>query len=329
MARNTTDNVPNSVCPLGNADNAIPRYRLPVYPGLTRIDQLLPAVGRWQATIVLGPERLEYKALRKKSRVVSIAHDASERLPWVPALSGVGPLAWRQFVGAGKYRGSLLLALAAPGVSSCLPLIVIDEPMKATLNVVGALAFYSFLLLPSALKFDFRRDIDRIIILKGLPVRPWAVVVGQLATPVLIACGLQLAVLAVNLVIWPTQIRLLLIAFCLLVPMNVLIFALDNLLFLFYPHRLKQEGVEVFLRATLTFSAKGLLFAASVVAIFAWALLAKFIIRMTDLGYLLPGGRNLVFAGGLWVLLLAASVTATYLVVLAYRRFDPCQDTPA
>ena len=42
--------------------------------------------------------------------------------------------------------------------------------------------------------------------------------------------------------------------------MNVLVFALDNLIFLLYPYRMQQEGMEIFLRTMLTFTGKGLLF---------------------------------------------------------------------
>ena len=71
-------------------------------------------------------------------------------------------MAWRQAIGAHRHAGSLLLALVAPGVLACIPLLVHRDPKRALLDVVGALAFYSFLLLPAALKFDFRRDVDRL-----------------------------------------------------------------------------------------------------------------------------------------------------------------------
>ena len=205
---------------------------------------------------------------------------------------------------------------------------MIDDPVKATLNVVGALTFYSFLLLPSALKFDFRRDVDRLFILKGLPIPPLNVVLGQLATPVLIASGLQVVVAAATFFVWPSQIRLLASALWLLVPLNVLIYALENLLFVLYPHRLKQEGVEVFLRATLTFSAKGLLFAGAIAAILVWGLCCRTLTRMIGITAWLPGGDHLLFAGGLWVMLAASSAAAILLLAGAYHRLDPSRDLP-
>ena len=41
--------------------------------------------------------------------------------------------------------------------------------------------------------------------------------------------------------------------------MNVLIFALDNIIFLLYPYRVQQEGLEIFLRTMLTFTGKGII----------------------------------------------------------------------
>ena len=265
-------------------------------------------------------ERLDYNKLGPAASRSHLRREVSSSLPWVPHLGGVGAIAWRQVLGAGRYLFSLLLALAAPAILSCLPLLIIHDAKQATLNVVGALTFYSFLLLPSALKFDFRRDVDRMFVLKGLPIRPLAVVLGQLATPVLIASLLQLAVIAVTAFLWPSQLFILVVAFGLLVTLNILIYAMENILFLFYPHRLKQEGIEVFLRATLTFSAKGILFAVGIAAVLLWAICCKSLAQISNIAVWLPGGDHL---------LPASSVTAIHILQAAFRRFDPAQDVPA
>ena len=130
---------------------------------------------------------------------------------WQPAVKlprGWGlPLAWRQSMGVWRYVGSVLMALVTPALLSCLPLVVCRDSRLALLKVVGALAFYSFLLLPCALKFDFRRDVARMALLKSLPLRPSTVVVGQLAVPVAITFGLQCAVLAVTALVRPFPCR--------------------------------------------------------------------------------------------------------------------------
>ena len=88
------------------------------------------------------------------------------RLPRIPRWGGAGALAWRQLVGARRRWGSLLTAMIAPSVLSCAPCFIIADPSIAFLATAGTLAFYTFLLLPTALRFDFRRDLDRLATLK-------------------------------------------------------------------------------------------------------------------------------------------------------------------
>ena len=150
-------------------------------------------------------ERREYKRLKHAAGPARAAGAIRTGLSRVPWCGGIGPIAWRQAVGATAHWGGLLLALATPYVLACLPLIVFHDPKRVLLNVVGSLAFYSFLLLPTALKFDFRRDVDQIAILKSLPLRPAAVVTGQLAVPIFIAGAYQLAVLLTAELVYPVN----------------------------------------------------------------------------------------------------------------------------
>jgi hypothetical protein len=52
------------------------------------------------------------------------------------------------------------------------------------------------------------------------------------------------------------------------------VFGLDNLIYLLYPYRVQQEGLEIFLRTMLTFTGKGLLFAFGLAAMSAWGFAA-------------------------------------------------------
>jgi len=274
-------------------------------------------------------ERLEYERIESANGPPRATNAVPTKVPRVPWCAGIGPIAWRQAIGAYGHLGGLSLALAAPCVLACLPLIVFDNPNTVLLNVVGSLAFYSFLLLPAALKFDFRRDADRIAILKSLPVRPTVVVTGQLATPILIASAYQLAVLLITELIYPVHPGLLVAAFVLLAPLNILIFALDNLIYLLYPYRLNQEGLEIFLRTTLTFTAKGLLFGLALGVTLGWALVAVQIADVFAGSNSLLADAKLVFVAGAWFMLCLSAVATCWLLVRAYCRFDPSQDTPA
>ena len=152
-------------------------------------------------------------------------------------------------------------------------------PYIAFLATTGTLAFYTFLLLPTALRFDFRRDLDRLATLKGLPITPAAAVIGQTLAPVLIATLFQSGVLAFAIVARSLPPHYLFMAMLVMIPLNVLVFGLDNLIYLLYPYRVQQEGLEIFLRTMLTFTGKGLLFAVGLAAMSAWGFAAAALTR--------------------------------------------------
>jgi hypothetical protein len=249
----------------------------------------------------------------------------SLRVP--PRWLGWGPLFWRQLRGAVHYRTSLCIAMLVPGLLSCLTLLTPHRGTMMLIQLVGGLIFYSFLLLPTAFKFDFRRDVDRLAVLKALPISPAAVTIGQLAVPVLLCTLFQTMVLLIAMLVRPYQASLLMAAIVLLLPTNVLIFSLENLIFLLYPYRLNQEGLGVFFRSILTFTGKGILFAGALGVALLWAIAARHIISLwADSPNSLAG--HIVFMTGLWLLIAGTAIGTTALLVRAYRHFDPSQDTP-
>jgi hypothetical protein len=279
----------------------------------------------WFERRIAERERREYPPRGPGRSAVAGPASASgwQRVVW---LRGAGPVCWRQLIGANKQRSQLAVALALPGVLAMLPVFVCRDGRQAALQVSVALTFYSFLLLPTALKFDFRRDIQRMAILKTLPIQPLVLVVGQIGAPTLLAFAFQATVLALTMIVQPFPLWILLATLLLLAPLNALFFAVDNLLYLLYPYRLNQEGLEIFLRTTLTFTAKGLIFTAGLVLTFAWSFAAH------QLALRLPPGLQdpaLVFVLGSWAMLCGAMYAALRLLAQVYVRFDPSQDTPA
>jgi hypothetical protein len=226
--------------------------------------------------------RLAGSAMADSSRAKesSVPGSASVvRLRRVPRWGGVGALVWRQLLGARRHWGSLLTAMIAPAVLASLPVFVVSDAQNAFIAIMGTLAFYTFLLLPTALRFDFRRDLDRLATLKGLPITPMAAVIGQTLAPVLVATLFQSVVLAFAVAARDLPPHYWGLAIVVMIPMNILVFALDNLIFLLYPSRVQQEGLEVFLRTILTFTGKGLLFAAGLGAIATWGFAAAALTR--------------------------------------------------
>jgi hypothetical protein len=249
------------------------------------------------------------------------------RLRRIPRWGGAGALAWRQLVGARRHWGSLLTAMIAPSVLSCAPCFIIADPSIAFLATSGTLAFYTFLLLPTALRFDFRRDLDRLATLKGLPVTPAAAVIGQTLAPVLIATLFQSGVLTFAVVERSLPPLHLFMAMLVMIPLNVLVFGLDNLIFLLYPYRMQQEGLEIFLRTMLTFTGKGLLFAVGMAAVSVWGFAAALARGISQwIGSTI--NAYTVFADGMIAgsALLAALVL--YGLCRTYRNMNPIEDVP-
>jgi len=304
--------------------------------GLTWVVVLGAVVVRldgWWASVRATREKAEYPAKLERDvrpddemqsgrlRACSSRMSVSVRLPW---LGGAGPIAWRQWIGARKHGGSLVVAMALPGILALLPVWVCQDGAQAAVQVSAAVIFYSFLLLPTALKFDFRRDITRMIVLKALPVRSVAVVVGQILTPACLAFVFQATVLSIAMLIRPFSPATLLATLLILVPLNFLIFAIDNLVYLLSPYRLNQEGIEIFLRTTLTFTAKGVIFTVGITATFLSSFAAK---RIADqlAGVIDPA---MVFVIGNGIMLWLATGLTTLLLARVYDRFDPSQDMP-
>ncbi len=281
----------------------------------------------WGHRCRLTRERVTYDRVAALPRATAAGH-ARLRLSTVWWWAGAGPFAWRQTVGALKHWGGLVVAIAVPGILACIPLTYPSDPMTAFLAVVAAVCFYSFLLLPTALRFDFRQDIDRMAILRALPIGPFPVVAGQLACPVVITCLFQIAILCIAWCVRPVEANLILGVLVVMVPMNVLIFALDNLLFLMYPYRPQQEGIGIFFRTTLIFTAKGMIFAVAAGLTAAWAIAAGHLAaRLRMHATFTIDAPFLIFAGN--ALLLAGLAAATLgLLVGVYRRFDVGQDVP-
>jgi hypothetical protein len=246
----------------------------------------------------------------------------------VPWCGGAGPLVWRQLIGARRCWGSLLTAMIAPAILASAPCMVIANADVAFLATAGTLAFYTFLLLPTALRFDFRRDLDRMAMLKGLPITPAAAVIGQTLAPVLIATLFQFVVLAFAVVVRTLPPHYLFSTMLVMLPMNVLVFSLENLIFLLYPYRLQQEGLEIFVRTMLTFTGKGLLFAVGLGAMSVWGFLAAALARGVSHQTGIAIDPFAVFTAGMTVGPAALAVVVLYALCRSFQKLDAIEDVP-
>ncbi|MCA9257696.1 MAG: hypothetical protein KDA61_00795 [Planctomycetales bacterium] len=235
-----------------------------IVASLTVVATLAWCVMRWHGRRIAAVARRELaRPLPQHTAAKTSTGRRSSTLPWAPTSGGARAIFWRQARGAWRHRWGLVVAMAPPTALALSPLLAEGAASATFLAVAGALAFYTFLLLPTALKFDFRRDFDRMPLLKSLPISSTSLAIGQIATPVAVATLFQCFVLAVCQFVRPIDLAYPACAVGLFLLVNTMLFAIDNLLFLRSPHRMHQEGVAVLINTLLTFSIKGLMFAAA------------------------------------------------------------------
>jgi hypothetical protein len=138
----------------------------------------------------------------------------------------------------------------------------------------------------------------------------------------------QAIVLAVAALIHGQSLLLYLGTVLVLVPMNIMVFALENWIFLLYPYRTGQEGLEIFLRTMLTFTGKGLLFVLGLGMISTWGFGAALIARTfsNQLGTAHHG--YVIFSAGLLLGLCLISWGLFIALRHAYERLNPVEDVP-
>ena len=269
-------------------------------------------------------ERSSFRRERRSANKLPKKESKNRTQGFVSNFGPLNTLVWRQAIGAKNFWGGIVVALVPPSIFSFLPLMVDRDSTGSFYAVVGSLAFYSFILLPSALKFDFRRDFYRMSVLKALPMKTTTVVYGQLACPVLITSLFQVVIVTIAAIVTGNSLSYAAGAMLVLFPMSLAIYGFDNLIFLLYPHPMKQEGIDAFTRTTLTFTGKGLVFAAALCVMVAWAVCASTLTRTLGMN-----NPRYFFVAGLGILLAALGIASVMANIWAYERFDPSADAIA
>ncbi|MFO0926624.1 MAG: putative ABC exporter domain-containing protein [Gemmataceae bacterium] len=264
--------------------------------------------------------------LRGKNAEVTEAAGPRRKRRWAvpvfPHLGGVGPIVWRQMVAGVRGLGRIVLVMAVMTAALLLSFgrEKLDE-QELVLVMLGILTVWMALFLTNLVPFDFRGDLDRIAILKTLPIVPWRLALGQLVVPTLLLSALQGGLFLLAAVRWPGQLPVLLVAGVLAIPYTFFLVAMDNLLFLLFPVRLMAATPGDFqaLGRNVLLS-MGKLFGLGVVggvAALGWVVLA-----------LVTGDQwaSLVAA---WLVFFLAGAVLVPLVGKAFEWFDVGRDTPA
>ncbi|MEP3479545.1 MAG: hypothetical protein ABJZ55_09880 [Fuerstiella sp.] len=246
----------------------------------------------------------------------SVSEATDQRRFLMPSFVG-SPLMWRQWKRAVQFASSLAVSMVIPAILLAPAAVSMPNSNSAFIAVVCGAFFYTFILLPEAIKFDFRLDSEYLVMLKALPMTPVQIVRGQLAVPVLLASAFQWVLFFAVGWYRGVAIDLVLVAVLLSIPVTVLFVAIDNLIFLQFPHRPTQEGFEAFFRTILKFTGKSALLALFAAALLLWAPLCH---GLTVL-FALESTRTPFLVG----VLIGASLLAMisfYGVVSTFRRFD-------
>ena len=187
----------------------------------------------------IDASRKTYERLRRIRQGDLFAADvkraASWSLPELPRLGGVGPVAWRQGVTAIRSLPRMLLIsllFMLPGAVFMVRGKNEQEILQLALSYLGAMLF---VFMPSAFRFDFRSDLNKMGWLKALPIPPWAIVTGQLLPA---TCMLVVAEALLVTVIATSADRWIYLALLPLLPAAAFVmFAVENVIFLFFPTR--------------------------------------------------------------------------------------------
>jgi hypothetical protein len=246
------------------------------------------------------------------------------RLRPFPWLGGGGPLAWRQILLVTRLsRYVLLLFLVLGAVLLTLAFALGSEgPAAEAVPVMGiALLAYMTLMVTMQLPWAFRGDLDHIDFLKTLPVAPLALATGELAGGVLLLALIQLIILA-GLMAAGANPAIVLVAAAFAVPIDVLMLAMNNVLFLIYPVRWGQGGSVDFQLMGRAMLFVLLDFLMLIPALGIPAAIGGIVCAVT--GFYFPA-----FAVTSWVALAAELPVWLLLLAWTFQRFDPSTDTPA
>jgi hypothetical protein len=245
------------------------------------------------------------------------------RIPRLPWLWGVGPNLWRQcLLFVRRSQGLVFLVLIVAVMGGVFFLVSGHSSDKSQyivpLAILAGLAYQS-LLASMQLPVGFRSDLDRMDWLKSLPLHPAAVVCGQISGVALLLSLVQATLLLAAWAIIGGAYQIYAAGLVLLMPVNLLCFAVENLVFLVFPMRMSAATAGDF-----QFMGKFMLLA-----------MLKMLLLLIGLAIASVGAIVYLIVPQLWLAvgccLLLLSIVDAFIVFLATRafvRFDVSLDTP-
>lgn len=271
---------------------------------------------QWSDDYSFETERMARRWSRLKRGGSFLASDRITARSWQkPAfLGGAGPIVWRQWINATRNSGKVVIVMLLIAMLAG-PLIANARDLHQTSSALGLVYLVVAFIMPRSLLWDFRGDWDSLELYRALPVSPSRVCIGQLAVPVLVASAVQSVMIASTMLFFESAARAAQSAlFLYLIPANLLLYGLENFVFLMFPTRILPVGrvdFEFMGRTLLEFSLKTV----ALLAMAGIAALAGF--KALDLS----GQSYFWLIVASWSVLALMSVAMIPLNAMAFRRF--------
>jgi Putative ABC exporter len=231
-----------------------------------------------------------------------------------PTLGGLGPIAWRQAIKAVRNSFKVIVIFIV-GAACAGPLMsMAGIPVTGDRGFLLIFFFFGFIL-PRTLICDFRGDLSRMETYKTLPITPWRICLGQLVVQVLLSYVVALTLIVSFLIFddrFSASVALALAALAL--PFTLLLYAVENTIFLLFPAKHIPMG-----RADFEFLGRSLVeFIVKTVVILVAVALAMGVGVFT----LMTLGSTLVLSGlASWLSLTLIAGLAVMVMQFAFRRF--------
>jgi hypothetical protein len=290
-------------------------------------------------TAAVSSARIYARLQRMRGRSTDGGGDSPGRkvrfgVPTLPWWGGLGPILWRQLTAA--LRGGVRLTLVLAILIGILMAPILGQSAAAddgsptpVVPMLIGVGVWLTIVLSTVLAFDFRGDVDRMAVLKTLPLPAWRLSLGQVMTPVLIMTSLHWLVLLAALVASPSWRDLVLGCAAFSLPFNFLLFAFDNLMFLLFPTRImaaspgdfQAVGRNVLFLLAKTMTLGMVAFLAGMVYFIAWFLTGGSLDGRSS-------GSVLIALGAAWPVVAVCGAALVPGIAVAFKAFDVSRDTP-
>lgn len=254
---------------------------------------------------------------------VASKKEYSGNFPMLPYWKGMGPLIWRQILVTFRLaRWLIVFALILTGLMAIPVLIETGDRLRSepAIPVIALLGIgYMTFFFSIAAPVGFRPDIHRMEVFKCLPMGSAAIAMGQLLGAVFILSLVQFSMLVLFAAFSMNWFWVWAIGFIAILPINYLAMSVSNIIILLLPVKTASGPKDY---AAI---GQGVLSSFSLTA------------AITVMGTCIFGGSALVFlATHNWIATVASGCVvaitfcaiASYVLIIAYRRFDVSLHTP-